>query len=236
MNRISGHVVHQLVASVSDRAQRTIAEAGWVVRPTSTVLLAATGVTDAAAMHCITYLLSGHASLAGSSSRMLRRAAAGTLALALALLPGAVPALARAQQVVVAGTDDRFFGVPASVVVADGWTQIRGLPLSGTFAFSGAAVTLAGSETQLVDAKVDANGDGRSWGHVTYTDAATGVTCTGIIQGLLIRGLITATVVAPCSDGGLLKGTLHDTLTLPPHQAPPREVRSNFNGTLLIPS
>ena len=37
-------------------------------------------------------------------------------------------------------------------------------------------------------------------------------------------------------EGGLLKGTLHDALTLPPHQAPPSEVRSNFNGTLLIPS
>jgi len=110
------------------------------------VLLAVSGVTDAAAMHRITYLPSRRASLAGMSARMLRRAAVGTLALALALLPGAAPALARAQQVVVAGTDDRFFGVPASVIVADGWTQIRGLPLTGTFAFSGAGVTLAGAE------------------------------------------------------------------------------------------
>ena len=236
MNRTSGHVGYQLVAAVGDGAQRTIAEAGWILRPTGTVLLAVSGVTDAAAMHRITYLPSRRASLAGRSARTLRRAAVGTLALALALLPGAAPALARAQQVVVAGTDDRFFGVPASVIVADGWTQIRGLPLTGTFAFSGAGVTLAGAETQIVDAKMDANGDGRSWGHVTYTDVATGVTCTGIIQGPLTHGLITASVVAPCSNGGLLKGTLHDTLTLPPHQAPPSEVRSNFNGTLLIPS
>src|SRR5436190_1819955 len=138
MNRTSGHVGYQLVAAVGDAAQRTIAEAGWILRPTGTVLLAGSGVTDAAAMNRITYLLWGRASLAGRSARMLRRAAV--------------------------------------------------------------------------------------------------VPCPGIVQGPLTHGLITATVVALCSNGGVLKGTLHDTLTLPPHQAPPSEVRSNFNGTLLIAS
>src|SRR5207247_5983025 len=111
----------------------------------------------------------------------------------------------------------------------------RDLPLTGTFAFSGAGVTLAGPETQLVNARVDANGNGQSWGKVTYTDAATGATCRGIVQGPLTNGLITATVVAPCSDGSLLKGTLQDTLTLPHGQVPPSEVRSTFTGVLLIP-
>ena len=186
-------------------------------------------------MRHLTSLQWGPSSRAGRSARALLRAAALTLALAAAVLPGATPARAQAQQVGVAGTEDRFFGVPASVSVADGWTQIRGLPITGTFAFSGPGVTLAGPETVLVDGKVDANGNGRSWGKVTYTDAATGVMCSGIVQGAITQGLITATVVAPCSDGALLTGTVQDTLTLPPGQVPPSEVRSTFTGVLLIP-
>ena len=186
-------------------------------------------------MHHLTDLLRGPSSLAGRCTRALLRVAALTVVLAMAVLPRAAPTLAQAQQVTVAGTEDRFFGVPDSIIVADGWTQIRGLPITGTFAFNGAGVTLAGPETVLVDGKVDVNGNGRSWGKATYADAATGVTCSGIVQGPITQGLITATVVAPCSDGSLLKGTVQDTLTLPPGQVPPSEVMSTFTGVLLIP-
>jgi hypothetical protein len=158
-----------------------------------------------------------------------------TIVLAMAVLASAAPAAAHARQVTVSGTEDRFFGVPASVIVAGRWTLIRGLPITGTFAFSGPGVTLAGPETVLVDGKIDANGNGRSWGEVTYTDVATGVTCSGIVQGPLTNGFITANVVALCSDGSVLKGTLRDTLTLPPGQVPPSEVRSTFTGELRFP-
>jgi hypothetical protein len=173
--------------------------------------------------------------LTGRSARALSRAAVLTTVLALALLPRAVPALAQAQRTALVGTEQRFFGVPARVWVADGLTQIRGLPLTGTFAYSGAGVTLAGPETQLANGILDAHGNGITWGVGTYTDAATGVTCTGPVRGKITNFLATLNVVAPCSDGALLKGTLQDIETFPPGQAPPIWVRSDFNGVLLRP-
>jgi hypothetical protein len=147
----------------------------------------------------------------------------------------AAPALARAERTALTGTEQRFFGVPDRVWAADGLTQIRGLALTGTFAFSGEGITLAGSQTQVSNATLDANANGHTWGEVTYTDAATGVTCTGPVLGKITQGLATLKVVAPCSDGTLLKGTVQDTSTDPPGQAPPASVMSDFNGVLLSP-
>jgi hypothetical protein len=147
----------------------------------------------------------------------------------------AAPALARAQRIALTGTEQRYFGAPQHVWAADGLTQIRGLSQTGAFAFSGAGITLVGPETALINAMLDANGNGQTWGVVTHTDAATGVTCTGPVVGKVTSGLGTLTVVAPCSDGALLMGTLHDTETFPPGQTPPTWVRSNFDGVLLSP-
>jgi hypothetical protein len=40
---------------------------------------------------------------------------------------------------------------------------------------------------------------------------------------------------APCSDGKLLKGTLHDVSSDPPGQAPPSLITSEFTAVLLSP-
>jgi hypothetical protein len=142
---------------------------------------------------------------------------------------------ARAQQTALQGTETRFFGAPDRVLVADGLTQIRGLKLTGSFTFSGAGITLSGSETASVNAVIDANGNGQTWGVVTYTDAATGVTCTGTVVGKITGGLGSLTLNALCSDRTHLKGTVQDTSTAPPGQVPPSSVMSTFNGELLSP-
>src|SRR5262245_29615179 len=142
----------------------------------------------------------------------------------------------RAQQTALQGTETRFFGVPDRVWVADGLTQIRGLKLTGSFTFSGAGITLSGSETANVNAVIDANGNGQTWGVNTYTDAASGVTCTGTVVGTITGGLGRLTLNALCSDRTHLKGTVQDTSTAPPGQVPPSSVTSTFNGELLSPS
>lgn len=151
----------------------------------------------------------------------------------LALLLTVTPAHAKAQRTALAGTEHMFFGVPGSVSTSDGWIQLRNVPLTGTFDFS----TLQGTETQLVNAKLDPiTGNGIVWGTVSYTDSATGITCSGVRVGKLTAFLIAATINAKCSDGSLLKGTLHDTSAIfPPGSPVPGEVYSEFNGELLSP-
>ena len=155
------------------------------------------------------------------------------IALSLAVLLMATPALARAQVTAVTGTEHMFFGAPGSVSASDGWVQLRDLPLTGTFDFG----ALRGTETQLVNAKLDpVTGNGTVWGGVTYTDSATGITCSGVRVGKLTAFLIEATINAKCSDGSLLKGTLQDTSVIfPPGSPVPGEVYSEFNGGLLSP-
>ena len=185
-------------------------------------------------MHRLAHRLWDAPSPATTGTRAPRTAALA-LALALALLPGAAPALAQAQRTVLTGTDQRFFGAPARVWVADGLTQVRGIPQTGTFAFSGAGVTLAGTENDLVNGTLDANGNGHAWGMLSFTDAVSGVTCSGISEGEITHALAVNSVVAHCSDGTLLKGTLQDTETYPAGQAPPTWVKSDFTGVLLSP-
>ena len=153
--------------------------------------------------------------------------------LLLALLT-ATTASARAERTGLSGTEHNFIaGAPAQVWEADGWVQQRGVPLTGTFDFG----AMKGTETQLDNAKLNpATGEGHIWGTVTYTDSATGITCSGIRQGQLTDFLLTAKIVAPCSDGSLLKGTLQDVqLIFPPGSPAPSEVISNFDGELLSP-
>jgi hypothetical protein len=153
------------------------------------------------------------------------------IALTLVTPAVAAPAGAEAQRTPLAGSEHMYFGAPGRVWVADGWFQLRDVPLTGTFNFG----VLQGEETQLVNARLDpATGDGVVWGEVTYTDSATGVMCSGIRQGTLDAYLITARITATCSDGSLLQGTLQDTSVIFPPGAPfPSEVYSDFDGELL---
>ena len=151
----------------------------------------------------------------------------------LALLLNTIPVFAKAQRTALTGTEHMFFGAPGSVSVSGGWVQLHDVPLTGTFDFG----VLQGTETQLVNAKLDpATGNGTVWGTVTYTDSATGITCSGVRVGKLTNYLITAKINAQCSDGSLLQGTLQDTYVIfPPGSPVPGEVYSDFNGELLSP-
>ena len=151
----------------------------------------------------------------------------------VALLLMTIPALAKAERTILTGTEHMIFGVPGSVSPAGDLLQLRDVPLTGTFDFG----TLQGSETQLVNARLDpATGNGVVWGTVTYTDSATGITCSGVREGTLTNYLITARIIARCSDGSILRGTLQDTSAVFPLGVPtPSEVYSSFTGELLIP-
>ena len=155
------------------------------------------------------------------------------IVLTLVLLLNATIVLAKAERTVLAGSEHMYFGMPARVWLADGLVQQRDVPLTGTFDFG----ILKGSETQLGNATLDpVTGNGHVWGTVTYTDSATGITCSGTRQGKIINFLISAEIVARCSDGSLLKGTLQDvSIVVPPGSPVPTEVYSDFNGELLSP-
>lgn len=165
---------------------------------------------------------------------MKKRLVSICIVLALAVLLTVTTALAKAERAVVEGTEDIFIaGAPGSVWEADGWVQQRNIPFTGTFDFG----ELKGTETQLANAKLNpATGEGNVWGTVTYTDSTTGFTCTGVRQGKLTNFLLTAKIVARCSDGSLLTGTLQDVeLVFPPGSPAPSEVISHFEGELLSP-
>lgn len=152
---------------------------------------------------------------------------------ALAVLLIITPVLAKAERTTLSGTEHMFFGAPGSVSTSDGWVHLRDVQLTGTFDFG----ALQGTETQLVNAKLDpVTGNGIVWGEVTYIDSATGITCSGVREGKLTNYLITARIVARCSDGSLLQGTLQDTSVIfPPGSPVPGEVYSDFKGELLSP-
>ena len=162
----------------------------------------------------------------------MKKIFASTL-IVLSLLLNTIPVFANAQHTALTGTEHMFFGAPGSVSVSGGWVQLRDVPLTGTFDFG----ALQGIETQLVNAKLDlATGNGIVWGTVTYTDSATGITCSGVREGKLSNYLITAKINAKCSDGSLLRGTLQDTSVIfPPGSPVPGEVYSDFNGELISP-
>lgn len=117
----------------------------------------------------------------------------------------------------MSGTEHMVFGAPGSVSTSDEWVQLHNIPLTRTFDFG----ALQGTETQLVNAKLDpVTGNGIVWGEVTYIDSATGITCSGVRTGKLSNYLITAKIVARCSDGSLVQGTLQDTSVIFPPGSP----------------
>lgn len=156
-----------------------------------------------------------------------------SISIVLALLLTATTVFAKAERTAISGTEHMFFGPPGSVSASGGWVQLRDVPLTGTFDFG----ALQGTEAQLVNAKLDpVTGNGIVWGTVTYTDSVNGITCSGVREGKLINYLITAKIIARCSDGSLVKGTLQDTSVIfPPGSPVPGEVFSEFNGELLSP-
>ena len=153
--------------------------------------------------------------------------------LTLALSLNATIVLAKTERTVLVGTEQMYFGMPGRVWLADGLVQQRDVPLTGTFDFG----VLKGTETQLANATLNpVTGNGHVWGTVTYTDSAAGITCSGTRQGKIINFLISAEIVARCSDGSLLQGTLQDvSIIVPPGSPVPTEVYSDFNGELLNP-
>jgi hypothetical protein len=143
-------------------------------------------------------------------------------------------ALAQAARTSLDGTEYVSIAGPSGRVwEADGWIQLRDAPFEGTFDFG----MMSGTLSQLVNARVNpATGEGRVWGMVNYTDSSTGITCSGILEARLASFLRTAKVVARCSDGSLLTGTIQDTeLIFPPGSPAPSDVFSEFNGELLSP-
>ena len=128
------------------------------------------------------------------------------LAVALASIVLAAPARA-AQRTVLAGTDFKVFG-PSGPISFDGPWAMWDVPLTGTFNFG----ALAGTEAWRSDVKLDfATGIGFVSGKVTFTDAATGLTCSGSFEGKVANYLLgPAHFALPCSDGSLLTGTMQD--------------------------
>ena len=146
-------------------------------------------------------------------------------------------ALARAQETALSG--DQFAAVsgpPGSIQHAGKWTIFTNAPLAGTFEFTGDGVSLAGTLTRVVNVRIDAANNGSLRGTVSYVDTKTGVTCTGFHHGMLINNFLTGKLVASCSDGSLIRGTLQDThITYDAHGVL-IDVTTHFSGTILRPS
>ena len=123
---------------------------------------------------------------------------------------GAMPAFAEGHGTALDGTEAKSFSVPSTITRT--WTEgpftlHEGATLTGVFDFG----ALKGTVIDVVNDKIDfSTGNGRVWGKVNYTVTATGVTCKGWIDGKLTAFLLTAHIVARCSDGRLLLGTYQD--------------------------
>ncbi len=133
------------------------------------------------------------------------RAALLPIALALALLPSAAPALAQAQRTPLAGVENETFDYNTvnHFRGAGPWLLAQDLTLSGTFNYG----ALAGTVMEVDNVRNDPTGDGQVSGTRTYI-ATSGLVCSGHVSGKLTGFFLTGQIVAPCSDGSLLRGTL----------------------------
>jgi len=154
------------------------------------------------------------------------RAAVLPVVLALSVMVGATPAFAKAQRVVLGGTEHKYFGVPERTWTAGPWEIHAHQTLPGTFDYGALKGTLVWFTNDQIDFST---GNGHVWGRVSYTDTASGVTCSGSVEGKITAFFLTANIVAPCSDGSLMQGTLQDTFNNGV------EILSNFHGELLSP-
>jgi hypothetical protein len=158
--------------------------------------------------------------------RRTARATLVSVALALALLPGVMPALARAQSIPLDGTETKNFGPAERVWTAGPWEFHRDATLYGVFDFGALKGTMVWVATDRFDFST---GNGRVWGKVTYTDTVSGVVCSGTGQGPVTGFFLTAHIVAKCSDGSIMKGTLQDVSN------DLVGLHSTFHGELLTP-
>ena len=154
------------------------------------------------------------------------RAAVLPVVLALSVVFGATPAFARAQRTALDGTEQKFFGTPERTIYAGPWEIHRNSTLYGTFDFGALKGTLVWVATDQFDFSV---GDGRVRGKVAYTDTASGVVCSGTAEGKVTGFFLTAHIVAKCSDGSTMQGTLQDSLN------DLNQLVSTFHGELLSP-
>jgi hypothetical protein len=138
--------------------------------------------------------------------RRVARAALLPVALGLALLPSVTPAHAQAQRTALAGVETETFNYDtvSRLWGAGPWAIGQNLTLSGTFDYG----VLHGTVTDVVSTRLTfPSGDGQVWGTRTYT-ASNGVVCSGQASGKTTGFLLSEHIVAPCSDGSLLQGTL----------------------------
>ena len=154
------------------------------------------------------------------------RATLVSVALALALLPGVMPAFARAQRIALDGTETKTFGIPERTWTAGPWEIHADNTLPGTFDFGALKGTLVWVANDRFDFSV---GNGYVWGKVAYTDTASGVVCSGTGEGKVTGFLLTAHIVTKCSDGSIMQGTLQDVYN------DLIGLHSTFHGELLTP-
>jgi len=155
------------------------------------------------------------------------RAALLPMAVALALLPSAAAAHAQAQRTALAGTETETFDYDtvSRLWQAGPWSIGQGLTLSGTFDYG----ALHGTVYDVVNTRLSfPSGDGQVWGTRTYS-ASNGVVCSGQVSGKTTGFLLNEQIVAPCSDGSLLQGTLQTVSN------DFNVVVNNFQGELLSP-
>ena len=144
---------------------------------------------------------------------------------------------ARAVRTPVSGDQSATVSVANATVRSVGrWTIITNAQLTGNFKFTGAGATLTGPFTRVVNVKLDASKNGILWGTVRYVDTRTGVTCTGFNHGTLTNDFLTGTLIASCSDGSVLRGTVQDTNLTYDNQGNLIAVATHFTGTLLNPN
>jgi hypothetical protein len=155
------------------------------------------------------------------------RAALLPIAVALALLPSVAPAHAQAQRTALAGTEIETFDYDTVTRLrgAGPWAIGNDLTLSGTFDYG----ALHGTVYDVVNTRLNfPSGDGQVWGTRTYT-ASNGVVCSGQVSGKTTGFLLSEQIVAPCSDGSLLQGTVQTVSN------DFNVVVSTFQGELLSP-
>ena len=128
-----------------------------------------------------------------------------------------------------------FTGTGYRLWSSDGWTHTKYYSGAGTFAFSGDGVSLSGTVSRRDITKADADGNGSVEGVVTYVNANDGVTCQGPSNGKLTNWALAASVLAHCSDGSTLHGSLQDTGVVFDDQGNVIGLTTDFSGTLHIP-
>jgi len=155
------------------------------------------------------------------------RASILPIAVALALLPSVAPAHAQAQRTPLGGTETETFDYDtvSRLWNAGPWSIGQNLTLSGTFDYG----ALHGNVHDDVSTRLTfPSGDGQVWGTRTYA-ASNGVVCSAQVSGKTTGFMLTEQIVAPCSDGSLLRGTLQSLSN------DFNVVTASFQGELLTP-